>query len=49
MLWLSSEKYLREDKGEEYIKGIRNRGSKESIKYLPFIKKQILYFQCSQC
>lgn len=49
MLWLSSEKYLTEGKGEEYIKGTRNRGSKDSMKYLCFIQKQILYSQLSQC
>lgn len=49
MLWLSSEKYLREGKGKEYIKGKKNRGSKDGTKYLHFIKKQILYSQFSQC
>lgn len=44
MLWLSSEKYLGEDKGEGYNKGIRNRGSKDSLKYLLFIKKQFFLF-----
>lgn len=49
MLWLSSEKYLTEGKSEEYIKETRNRGSKDGMNYLPFIKKQILYSQFSQC